>query len=219
MAELIYILYTIGQAALLWWGVRLWRVNGRFTLFLLLLPILGLVYDNGVIALGRFIGEGELLRALNQGRFLLHVLVTPMLIAAAVGLAAQARVQWAGKRISQALFGILSVGLIGLGFSEYARFVYEPAWFGNTLRYVDTAVAGPPIPSIVTIIVIIILGVFVWRKSAWPWMCIGGVIMFVGSAIPPSLVGPIVGSGAEVVLMGSLLATARQVQKMKREEG
>ena len=212
MAELLYILYTIAHIILLIWGIRLWQMARKVTLFLILLPILGLIYDNGVIAIGRFVGEGDLLQLLNQGRFLLHAIITPMLIAAAVALADQVGISWAKKRIAHALSGIVTLALILFGLTEFTRFVYAPEWFGNTLRYVDTAVSGPPIPAIVTIIVIMIIGIFIWRVRRWSWLFWGGLIMFVGSAIPPSVVGPIVGSGVEVVLLASVLATEKRFQ-------
>ncbi|WP_420630131.1 hypothetical protein [Candidatus Leptofilum sp.] len=213
MAEFLYILYTLAHIVLLIWGFRLWRDGRKLMLLLILLPIAGLVYDNGVISLGRFLGEGELLQTLNQGRFLLHALITPLLIAASVSLAARAGVGWTQKRLTHALFGIITVALIGFGLVEFTHFVYEPEQFGNTLRYVDTAVAGPPIPAIITIIIIMIMGIFIWRLRQWPWLFLGGLIMFIGSAVPPSLVGPIVGSGVEVVLLASLLATWNVVRR------
>lgn len=210
MVEFFYIVYTIAQIALLIWGIRLWRRSRKITLFLILLPIIGLIYDNAVIALGRFMGESDALYLLNQGRYLLHVIITPMLIAASVALADQAGVGWTKKRMAHALFGLLTLALILAGLASFVRFEYAPEWFGNTLRYVETAVSGPPIPSIITIIVIMIIGIFIWRKISWPWLFAGGLIMFIGSAIPPSVVGPIVGSGSEVILLASLLATAQK---------
>ena len=209
MAEIIYILYTIAHIALLVWGIRLWQQQRSLTLLLILLPVVALIYDNVVVAAGRFIGVGATLAGFNQGRFLLHAIITPMLIAAAAALTAQAGVSWAKKWMSHAFFGVLTLGLITFGLVEYTRFVYEPVWFGGTLRYVDTAVAGPPIPAIITIIVITILAVFIWRARRWPWLFWGGLVMFIGSAVPPSLVGPVVGSGVEVILLAALLATAQ----------
>ena len=215
MAEILYIFYTIAHIILLGWGIRLWRISRSLTLFLILLPIAGLIYDNGVIAIGQFVGEGDTLIVLNQGRYLLHAIITPMLIAASIALAGQAGVGWAKKRATHITFGIVTLGLIFMGLSEFRHFVFAPEWFSGTLRYVETAVAGPPIPSIITIIIVAIVGVFIWRAIRWPWLFIGGLIMFVGSAIPPSVVGPVVGSGGEVVLLTSLLATAGRVQSPK----
>jgi hypothetical protein len=214
MATFLYFLFTAAHIALFAWGMRLWPNNGRkLTLLLTLLPIGALIYDNGVIGIGRFIGEGDFLLFLNQGRFLLHAIITPMLIAATAALADQAGVGWAKQRASHILFGILTLALIIVGLLAYTGFVYEPEQFGNTLRYVDTAAVGPPISAVVTIIVITLIAIFIWRTIRWPWLFVAGLIMFIGSAIPPSVVGPAVGSGAEVILLGGLLATASVVGK------
>ena len=140
MAEALYILYTIAHIALLTWGIRLWKKSRKIALFLILLPIVGLIYDNAVVAVGRFVGEGDALQLLNQGRYLLHAIVTPMLVAAAASLAEQAGVGWAKKRSMHAVFGVLTVALIAFGLFEFTHFAYAPAWFGGTLRYVETAV-------------------------------------------------------------------------------
>ena len=213
MATLIYTIFTIAHILLLIWGLRLWRQSGSIRLFLVLLPIIGLVYDNAVIALGSLPGPGELLQSLNVGRFLLHAIITPMLIMAALDMARRAGVGWASNQIVFALFGVFTVILILFGLSEMPRMVFEPVVYGSTLRYVDTAVAGPPLPSIITITLIIIIGIFIWRKQRWPWLFAGALIMFIGSAMPPSVVGPAIGSGAEVVLLTSLLATEAHIQK------
>ncbi len=213
MATLIYIIYTIAHILLLIWGVRLWRQSGSIRLFLVLLPIIGLLYDNAIIALGSLLGPSELLQTLNMGRFLLHAIITPMLIMAALDMARRAGVGWAANRVVYALFGLFTVVLILFGLSEMPRMVFEPVVYGSTLRYVDTAVAGPPIPSIITIILIMVIGIFIWRQQQWPWLFIGALLMFIGSAMPPSVVGPAVGSGAEVILLTSLLATEAHIQK------
>lgn len=41
---------------------------------------LGLVYDNALIAVGKFIGEGTLLEALNLARYWSHAFLTSLLI-------------------------------------------------------------------------------------------------------------------------------------------
>lgn len=213
MATLLYTIFTIAHILLLIWGVRLWRQSGSIRLFLVLLPIIGLLYDNAIIALGSLLGPSELLQTLNMGRFLLHAIITPMLIMAALDMARRAGVGWAANRVVYALFGVFTIVLILFGLTEMPKMVFEPVVYGGTLRYVDTAVAGPPIPSIITIILIMVIGIFIWRKQKWPWLFIGALLMFIGSAMPPSVVGPAVGSGTEVILLTSLLATEAHIQK------
>ena len=40
-----------------------------------------LVYDNAIIGVGRFIGEGPFLEGANLARFWIHAFVTPKLVA------------------------------------------------------------------------------------------------------------------------------------------
>ena len=61
---------------------------------------LGLIYDNGVNALGRYIGEGPLLQVLSKGRFVWHVTSMPLLgipvteLAARYGLFSKSMQEW-----------------------------------------------------------------------------------------------------------------------------
>ena len=51
----------------------------QWSVWYIYLSQFGLVYDNGVNAIGRYLGEGQLLRILNKNRFTLHVTVIPLL--------------------------------------------------------------------------------------------------------------------------------------------
>lgn len=215
MAVALYFIYTIIHIGLLVWGIRLWRQARSIRLLLILLPIAGLIYDNAVIAVGVIVGEGSLLEMMNNGRYLLHAIITPMLIMAAVDLARRAGVGLANNRIVYTIFGLLTVGLMAFGLLEWQHMVFAPERYAGSLRYVDVAVAGPPIPAIVTIFVILGWSIGIWRSLRWPWLFVGALVMFLGSAIPPSVVGPAVGSGAEVVLLASLLATEWRVQQVE----
>lgn len=211
MTAVLYPLYTIAQIALLVWGGRLWPRSRSRALALLLLVITALLFDNLVIAMGRRLGEGGLLESLNWLRFLFHVLLTPLLIVTAVDQTRRAGVRWANQRVALIVAWVMAAALIILGFlSDLAGMVLSPVEHGGTLRYAEIG-GGPPIPSIITIMAIIIVGLFVWRKLRWPWMFAGAMVMFIGAAVPPSVVGPAVGSGAEIALLAGLLATEKRL--------
>jgi len=81
MDTFIFFMLVFGYVCLLIWGLLLAKGHGFLNLGnLLLLVILGLVYDNLIIATGRFIGEGSVLENLSYVRFWLHALFTPTLI-------------------------------------------------------------------------------------------------------------------------------------------
>lgn len=213
MTAILYPLYTIAHIALLVWGVRLWPRSRSLGLGLLLLVGAALVYDNLIIAIGRLLGEGALLETLNWPRFLFHALFTPLLLVTAVNQAGRAGVGWAGSQVGQAAAWLTALGLILFGlWHDIVGMTLSPVTYGGTLRYVSEG-SGPPIPAIITIIIIIVVGVFIWRPLRWPWMFVGALVMFVGAAIPASRVGPAVGSGVEIALLAGLLATERRLMQ------
>lgn len=225
----IFILLAALNLALLIWGLRLYRRVPAGGLTMLLLPILFLPYDNAIVALGRFIGEGNLLRDLNWPRFAAHALLTPLWIIAAGALARQAGLGWARSRWVMGAFCVLATGLIVLlDIPKLLTLQLHPACFADTVRYADsvsasqlcsptqpvTAGGGPPIAAIIAIVVLLVVSVLVWRKARWPWMFAGAVVMFLTAAAPPSLVGPGVGSMGEVGLGAALLATTWHLSRV-----
>lgn len=73
--------FAIAYLVLRGWALRLASGNGWWTLANVpLLVTAVLVYDNGIIAAGRFIGAGDLLLWLNMARFGIHAIVTPLLV-------------------------------------------------------------------------------------------------------------------------------------------
>ena len=57
------------QLLLLVWLVRIYKTTGLFVALALFIPQFGLVYDNLIVGLGRFIGPGEFLKAISWPRF------------------------------------------------------------------------------------------------------------------------------------------------------
>jgi hypothetical protein len=211
MTAILYPLYAVAQAALLAWGVRLWPRSRSLALGLLLLVGAALVYDNLIIAIGRLLGEGSLLHALNWPRFLFHALLTPLLLVTAVYQAGRGGISWAAGRVGQIAAWVVALGLILFGIiHDLVGLSLSPTLYGGTLRYAAES-SGPPIPAIITIVIIMVVGIFVWRQLRWPWMFVGALVMFIGAAVPPSIVGPAVGSGVEIALLAGLLATEQRL--------
>ena len=214
MAAILYPIFTIAQLLLFF---RLWKLrrgSGKRVAGVLILQVVlfSLIYDNLIISVGGLLGEGDLLERLNLGRFVLRAVFTPLLMVTVVEFAARGSVKWAKNFISRIIIGFATVSLMGLGIflNVFASSELVPESFSGTLRYAQIP-AAPPIPTILTILVVIIFGALIWRAVKWPWVFAGGLIMFIGSAVPISLVGPVVNSGVEVLLMWSLIATANRL--------
>jgi len=210
MAAILYPIFTIAQLLLFF---RLWKLrrgSGKRVAGVLILQVVlfSLIYDNLIISVGGLLGEGDLLERLNLGRFVLRAVFTPLLMVTVVEFAARGSVKWAKNIISRIIIGFAMVSLMGLGIflNVFASSELVPETFAGTLRYIHILDA-PPIPSTLTILAVIIFGALIWRAVKWPWVFVGGLITFIGSAVPVTLVGPVVNSGVEVLLMWSLVAT------------
>ena len=80
MLTVIFLFSALLHIVFLALGIRLWRKNRSIYTAIILAVIAGLAYDNFIIGIGSFVGEGDLLRQLNFVRFVVHGVVTPLMI-------------------------------------------------------------------------------------------------------------------------------------------
>lgn len=211
MAAIFHPIYTVVHFWLAIWGLHLFQQSINIGTILLLVVLAGLIYDNLIISIGNFIGEGELLEFLNKLRFLFHTLFTPLLVVVAVELANYAGVTWFGSPIVRGIAWLIAIGLIEFEFrKKFLTLKLESTTFAGTLRYRE-AEGGLPMAAILTIALVAVIGIIIWQTMQCPWVFVGAVIMFLGSAVPTRLVGQVLGSGVEIVLVLSLLATGLQI--------
>ncbi len=179
MLILYFIVVAAIQGILFFVLFRLWkRSRSVYTIFPLIV-IAGIIYDNLIIGLGSYIGEGELLRAMNVPRFAIHAFFTPMIMIFGFGVARRVGVGFAqskGWHIAICAFTTLMI-LLGI-YEELIQMNLVPIAEDGTLRYKNVP-AAPPIPAIMTIIVVMILAIFVWIKTKRPWYFLGTLMMFI----------------------------------------
>jgi hypothetical protein len=214
----LYIAYTLLHVTLVGLLLRCWPGRPAFGWMILALIALGLVYDNAVLALGGLIGFGPALEALSGLRFLLHALLTPLLCLYAVELLPRAEVRQAVVLRARYAAGALTLALISFGLMvEYLALRLAPARLNGVTRYMAVDRHGPPIPAIAATLVLIGVGGVLWRRAGWPWLALGALVMFGGSAAAASA-SPVIASAMEVVLLASLVATERWVQSRPAAE-
>ncbi|HEY9605425.1 MAG TPA: hypothetical protein V6C85_27720, partial [Allocoleopsis sp.] len=156
--------------------------------------------------------EGELLESLNRWRFLFHTLLTPLLVVVAVELAHNAGVMWLSHPIVRCLAWAIAFSMIWLEFgNKFLELKLVSNSFAGTLRYIEAESGSLPIAAILTIVLVALVGISIWQKLHCPWVFAGALIMLFGSAIPTRIVGPVVGSGVEIVLALSLLVIQYQM--------
>lgn len=193
----LFLIQALLQAVLLFWVWRIWRATGLLIAVCLLVPQFGLVWDNLIVGLGRFIGFSPLLEALSWPRFWLHWLCGCWLIVAAgsaLRLAGFAAMQSTRAMLA---FCSLALALMMFDLPHFWRDSLYPVCEFDLIRY-STAVSAdglcfegqpvvrssPPVASILTCFVVIGSGFVLMIKRSFPWMFAGGVLML-ASAMPP----------------------------------
>lgn len=209
----LYFFFTAAYILLVIWGFKQQR-SWNFTAFLYLV-LFGLIYDNGVIAIGKFIGEGTFLETLNLLRFWSHAFLTPLLVLFCWGAMNQAGIEWAKKKIVFYVFLLYTAALIVIELAlETWGLEIIPEQQHGVLRYVSAeAASGPPIMVLLVLVVLILTGVVLWKKNGWKWTLIGAVTMGIGSAVPIPVESSAVTNAFELFLLFTLVWTKNHLEK------
>jgi len=210
MGSAIYFGYVLIQAVL-WSQVLRMRFDRPAPRLLLLLVIACLMYDNGKSALGVLLGEGQVLKALNILRFVLHVFVTPLVCVLCLQIARDARVPAALHRQAVWVVWALTIALVAVGFmQDLAPMDFVPKTVFGVLTYTHTT-AVIPIAAIVMNLFTIATAVLIWRTTGWPFLFITSVLMLLIAAIPHAYFGMIPGNAGEIIFIyGFVLALGKK---------
>jgi hypothetical protein len=204
----IYAIYTIAHTLSLSWALWLMLATPNLSLVILILVLAGLVYDNLVILVGDRLQEGELLKALNKGRYWCHGLLSPLLLIVALQVLHRTSASWDYSPWSDGFTLGLTLCLILIEVTgRMMKLDLKPVTFAGTLRYKEV-VPSHEIPVILVIVLLGAVGVAAWQSLHWTWLFWGALIMMIGSAVPTTTkAGPSIGSGVEVLFGLSLVAT------------
>ncbi len=231
MSTFLHPLLVVLHLSLVVWGTLLWQRQRSLGTLIVIITAAGLAYDNLILALGMSIGVGSTLETLNVPRYLLHAVMTPLLVLTALELARRAGVPMAQSTRNRNIMAGLAVILIGVGMSQsFIGMHLKPACHDGILRYAERLTENqlcegvtyeegvlearglPPLASIATVIVVAIWGFMIGRKASLWWLLAGAVVMFITAAVPASRVGLWVGNAGEFVLLASLLFVTARLQ-------
>ncbi|MFB7249243.1 hypothetical protein [Microbacterium sp. NPDC056234] len=210
MDSILYLGFAAAYLALLVWGVILLGRRGRPVVSdLVLLVVLGLVYDNAILGFGAMIGDGAALETANGARFWIHALATPLLVLVAWSILVRAGVRWAARPAAVVLAILITLALVAYEIAVGASQVsLEPVREYGTLSYDDTnAAAGPPLMVLVVAAALLVAGIGIWIRQGWPWLTVVTVIMVVGSAIPIPIPSGAATNAFELILLIGIVAT------------
>lgn len=213
MDTTLFFFFTGAYIFLFVWAL-VWQKSWNYMSFLYFV-LLGLIYDNGIIALGKWVGSGALLENLSLWRFWTHAFFTPLLALFSWGAMAHAGVEWARKKI--VFYGALlfTTVLIALELTlETVGLEIEAVREYGVLRYASAEEGdGPPIMVLLVIIPLFIAGVTLWKRIGWKWMLIGTIIMTIGSAVPIPIDSSAATNAFELILLTSLVLTKMHVER------
>ncbi|SEU02062.1 hypothetical protein [Paenibacillus sp. NFR01] len=207
MDTLIYAVIAVLYLLLLIYGFALWKREDRHgPRYLLFLLTAALVWDNGIMALGTTLDEGELLKGLNVVRFWLHAFCTPLLAWISLDLIRQAGSPWAQKPLAGWMFVLYTAALILLELAKQTlSLVLEPVREYGALRYVPAEEAsGPPLMFILVMIPLFAAGIILWKRKVTPVLFWGSLLMIAGSLIPFDLESSAITNIFELLLIGSI---------------
>jgi hypothetical protein len=211
MLTVLYIVFVAAFAYLTWQSVGVYQSKRTSYSLLLLIVLAGLAYDVLIIFIGRFIGEGDLLKTLNAGRYLVHGLATPAMIIFGFGVLRNAGVQWAQSRTTHIVICVVVTLLIALGvYEDVLALDLQTKTVMDTLRYTNEGgMKGPPIPAMLTILFLIVAGISLWRNTGWWWLAAGSIFMFIAAGAGMGDMFYIGNLGEVVLGIGNVL-TARK---------
>lgn len=185
---------------------RYWLNYSIFQIFVLFC----LAYDNGIIAIGNLIGEGELLKNLSIARFWLHAFATPTLILAGFYILHCSGVKFSKHMIAHVATWLITIGLIIYQIVSSTIHEVENVTaikeFG-VLRYVSESYTGPPFMVIIVGFLLLLIGIIVLVKQESVWLFVGTIILFVGQGLHIPVASTAITNVFELVLMLSIWIT------------
>ena len=222
LATLLFSLYSLAHLSVAVFAIRILRRYSAPGALIVAVISIGLIYDNGMIALGSTIGIGDTLELLSWPRFIMHALITPFMVIAVIQVSIAGGIQWLDTRAAWTGVWVLMAALVGYGAYELTILELQPACFGGITRYTSSASAaqfcfegqqslpsvGPPIASILSVFLIMGFGAVIWKRHRWPWFALGGLQMLLAAAVPFSQFGLLPGNGGEVILQLAFVSTA-----------
>ena len=211
MDSFIFGFFALAYVMLFFGGLR---VHKRWSLTsTIFLVIAALIYDNAVYALGSLIGEGIFLKTLNLLRFWFHALFTPTLILFSIASMREAKIKWVQPSWVLVLAILYTIVAMIIEYqTELNGLVLQVSRKYGAVSYSSIGeVSGPPIMILMVTMALLIGGILLWWKAKWPWMFVGTLIMTIGSAVPLDVGSNAMTNAFELILLGTLVWTKKQL--------
>lgn len=226
MEQLIFPFFVLVHSLIFGWSIFLLRRNFTPLIVLIQLMLVGMLYDNLIISLGRSLGAGGLLETLSWGRFILHSLGVPLMLLIGFYFLRHAQIKWANSPRTFLIGTLATVGMMAAMLScDFAR-ILKTADNPDSFRYMTDKALTPGWAVSLNLVIVsgltifmIVVGIVMGRKLGWWWLCATVGIIFVLNGAGASLsFGYILGNAGEIVLAIGFLATVRRIEPTAEPE-
>jgi len=208
--------FTIAYIGLLIWGLKgVSTQDFNKWSSVVYSVVLALIYDNGILANGHWIGEGDFLKHLNAARFWLHAFITPLLVLFSIGTLRESSVTWAKKTwvsITAILYTLAAI-LVEILFVTADLQLKVQKEYGVVSYASAEPPSGPSVMILLITLVMLLASAILWKKTGWAVFFIGVVIMTIGSAVPLDVESNAITNLFELILLTSLIWTKRKLMK------
>jgi hypothetical protein len=170
--------------------------------------LFGMCYDNLFQALGPYAIGSDWYLQLNYPRYILHAGVLPFLTLFGLFIMRRAKVRVADKQGFQVFCVLFTVAALiyGLWHEVWLLDLVVTADLGHTKLSSDSEL--PPIATILTNLLVLLMAASVWRVAHWRWFFLGALFIFLVNGATASMAwGFLAGNMAEIVFIIALLKT------------
>jgi hypothetical protein len=217
MDAFLYPVITFLYIILFIWSLRFFHESSFWGSSWVLFIIVGLIYNNLILSIGRWIGVGDMLEMLSMFRYLLHVLLTPTLVFVALDILRRIHVEWSEYLSTRIIYNLYTFSLTVVGvFTEILWINLEPVEVNGIVAYISAdSKSHLSYSTLLTLIPLLISGIMVWKRLRWPILIFGVLLALAGGVLTLIFDSMSLGSAFELILMWSLVVTE---QKLKHED-
>ena len=222
MDTFLYILFACLYAGLLIIMLQSLTKHGIGQLSNVLILVIGaLLYDNAILGVGKWIGEGDVLKILNGARFWMHAIFTPLLILFSWDVLRRSKARWATSNVALAITILFTISafLIELITVLWNLSLKVESKYGVVSYTSTNSPEGPPIMILLVTFALLVSSIILWKRTGWFWMFVGTTLMVAGSMVDIPLKSGAITNAFELILLISLVYTKRHQDRTCTSEG
>ncbi|MCH1930403.1 hypothetical protein L9G16_09445 [Shewanella sp. A25] len=186
--------------------------GGKWRQVFLVALLLGMAYDNLIVAAGNWLIAEPWFTPVSMVRFYCHVLTLPFLSLFTYSIIRQSGLALGKNKVFLMACALVTLGTLAYGISHelVGLQLVETSQLGS--KRMTNAHGSAPIATIVTNLFTIILSAYLWRKTGWKVLCLGSMFIFVVNAVAAGKPwGFIAGNLVEIVFVLSLIITHQNI--------